>query len=509
MRNILSNSGGRVFEMALGMMLIPFLIGKLGTDGFGMIILAESLIRFFDMAMTGLRTGLGRHMGICMAKGDKQEAASFIATGEFILRGILVLFVIAGFILWFYFPVFFRVAPQYKSQVRLFILMMISAAILQARFASSFAVLYSYQRFDLLNVYNALRNITRNVLCFAVYYFFPPRLDYYGFIYFAAIFIEQLMTWIGARHLFGVLSAKIKDFSWAKSRELFSFMFFRTIQSISSILDLSSSMILINKFLGPYFNAVYSISLKFVDILERLIRESLWVAAPSYTELVGRQEEKRLGRIYASLTKLSALISLPACFLILLFGKDLIQVWVGPKFADAVRPMYITVLAYMPALVFGSASGVSTAYAKIKIPSFVVLFCGVANVIIGFYLGIHLGWGLVGFASGILFAYMFQHLFFDPYYACRINGLPAWPFYYHSFLRPLFLSSSIALLIYLTRRVWSLPYVAALTLIVCLPLYLYFSYAWIMDEYDKTKLKDLVSRFTRKKINPEALEPGA
>ncbi|MFH1645141.1 MAG: oligosaccharide flippase family protein [Candidatus Omnitrophota bacterium] len=495
LKNILSHSAGRIFEMVLGVLLIPFLIWKLGAKGVGLIVLAESLIRFFDLVITGLRTGLGRYIGISFAKGDKDEANSFISTAKGIFFIVFACFIAAGGLLWYYFPRFFNVPGIFTQQVGLFMFMMILSAIAQTSFLSSFAVLYSRQRFDLLNLYNAIRNTFRSLLCFGVYLFFPPKIYYYGFIYFIAIMAEQLLVYRGAGILFPERTISVKDFSFEKARKLFSFAGYRIMQSLSGLLYTDTDMVLINKFMGPYFNAVYSISLKFVSVLERLIKKSLWVLAPSYTELVGKREFSRLGGIYRSITKASALISLPICAILFLFGKDLIVLWVGKKFIASVNPMYINIMAGLPGLVFASAGGITTAFAKIRLPGIVAFLAAIGNVIISFYCAIVLGWGLVGFAFGTLCAALAYDLIFEPYYACKLSGLRYFSFISESFGKPLLLCLVFGLLIYFLKFQVQLPIIFVLTAIaICVPIYFYCAYMFIMDNNEKLKLKDLIPR---------------
>ena len=305
-RNMFSHGMARIFEMSLGVVLIPFLIWKLGTGGFGLIVLAESLIRFFDLAITGLRTALGRYLGISLAENRKEEAREYVAAGETILLGIMVILVVVGVALWYVFPLFFKIPEAFRGQTGIFMLTMILSAVIPAWFMSSFATLYAYQRFDLLNLFNAFRNTTRSLLCFLVYLLLPPKLYYYGFIYLAAILVEQLFIYNGAGKLFPKVALNLfRGFSPQKAKNLLSFMSYRLIQAMSGLLYSDTDMIFINRFLGPSFNAIYSISLKFINVLARLIEQALWVLTPSYTELIGKREFFRLRRIYTSITKAS------------------------------------------------------------------------------------------------------------------------------------------------------------------------------------------------------------
>jgi len=389
----------------------------------------------------------------------------------------------------------FNVPPEYSEQMSIFMLIMVFSFIFQLRFIPSWSVVYAYQRFDLLNIYTGLRNISRWLLCFIVYSIFTPKLYYYGFIYFIAISVEQLLIVKGARRLFPEINVSIKGFSKPKMKELFSFMIFRTIQAIGSVLYTNTDMILINKFFGATYNAIYSISLKFTDVLKRLIQRSLWVLVPSFTELVARNEHERMERIYRSTTKASALISLPICIMLALFGKELIGWWVGKEFIEAANPMYVNLIAITPLLIFTPCGGVATALAKIKIPSFVALSCAVGNVFISLFCALKLGWGLVGFAFGTLVSIFVEYLIFHPYYSCKIAKIDYKSFFINSLIKPLLLCGVFGLTFFYIKF---FAKISLLHTFVCIalsfPLYCYLSYRLILSVYEKNILKQAVNR---------------
>jgi len=494
--NIFSNNVGRVFEMILGLALVPFLIRSLGLQGFGLIILAESLIEFFDMAFNGFRLALGRYVGFYLVQDKHEESNAYIASGEVILFGIIAIASAIGFIIWVFFTRLFTVPVEFAQGMRVLFILLIVSYLLRFRFTPAWAVIYSKQRFDLVNIYIGFRNLTRFFLCFLIYGLFPPKLYYYGWIYLAAVMVEQVLILRGAKKLFPNLKIRIKDASFAKIRELFSFMMFRTVGSLGHMLYARTDMILINRFLGPSFNAIYAISLKFVNMLKRLISRSFWGLTPTFTELVAKKDFKRIGRIYSSLTKVSALISIPACILLGLYGKELVFLWVGEKFKDAIVPMYIHIVGLLPGLVFACSGGVALAFSKVKIPSIVTLFCAVLNIILSLLFALRFKMGLAGFALGAAIAIFFQTLVFSPYYTCRIAGIPYLKFYINSFVKPLVLCAAFAIFLYYLKFVTKASILTMLlTMLVCAISYFILSYSLMFDMREKSLAREFLFKF--------------
>ena len=59
-KNLASNYLLSFFGMALGFFLIPFLVGKLGKDVYGLIVLAEATLAFFERTICVSRSPIKR-----------------------------------------------------------------------------------------------------------------------------------------------------------------------------------------------------------------------------------------------------------------------------------------------------------------------------------------------------------------------------------------------------------------------------------------------------------------
>lgn len=381
--NIFSNNMGRFFEMVLGLALVPFLIKVLGGAGFGLIVFAEALIMFFTQAVNGFYMALGRYVGFNLALGKKDETSDYIASGEAILMGIMAILAVIGLLMAVFFTKLFNVPEIFTAEMKPLFLLLVISFLVQIRFVSAWSIVYAHQRFDLINIFTGLRTLTRFLLCYIIYLVIPARLYYYGWIYLAAILVEQLLIFAYAKRLFPALKIWGARVSTRKAKELLSFMMYFSAGTLGRILYSSTAMILINLFFGAYYNGVYVVSLKFARVLQRLISRSFWGVTPSFTELVAKKDYKRVERIYTSITKTAAIVVIPVCILLGLFGKEFILIWVGDEFLSAVVPMYVHILGVMPGLIFACSGSIMLAYSKVKVPGIVTLCCAVLNVFLG------------------------------------------------------------------------------------------------------------------------------
>ncbi|NQT95805.1 MAG: hypothetical protein HQ572_05085, partial [Candidatus Omnitrophica bacterium] len=72
-KNLGAHYIAKLMGMLLGLFLIPFLVRKLGKDAFGLIIITESVIAFFQIATISLRISLSRHATFALAQGNKDN----------------------------------------------------------------------------------------------------------------------------------------------------------------------------------------------------------------------------------------------------------------------------------------------------------------------------------------------------------------------------------------------------------------------------------------------------
>jgi len=133
------------------------------------------------------------------------------------------------------------------------------------------------------------------------------------------------------------------------------------------------------------------------------------------------------------------------------------------------------------------------AHAKVKIPSLVSLFCGIGSLLAALYFVFILKCGLAGFAFATMVGVGVRYMIFDPYYACRVAGIEYRPFYFRSFLMPLFINCLFgAFMGYLKFHVnIGIPYVFIVSA-AAFPIYCLVAYKLVLNDHERRLLKEAV-----------------
>lgn len=459
-RNLFSNYGVNVVGMALGILLVPFLIRKLGVEAFGLIALAESTIGFFEIGTISVRIALSRHAAYSLAKGKAADFSEYLSTGRCLLFVSAAVVLFAGLALAWNFDGVFRVPAELAWQSRALFSLIVIAFALTVPNIVFWSALYAKERFDLINLSLSFSLIFRAAALFGLFTFLPKEhvsLVTYGLVYLGMTVIQNVLVRIWQKSVVPEARIRLAGFRREKVREILSLSGHTSISRLSTLLYDNTANFIINLLWGPAANAVYSVSLKAPQILKRLFMDTTWTLTPTFTGLVARGERERFVRLLFLYTKAVAAFTAPLCIGLMAFSHDVIRVWVGPGFELAGDILPILVLPIMVAIPLSVCGCVTNAYAKVKVPSLVSLSAAVLNVALGLFLGVTLGWGVYGIAGAAALMSLAYSSVFAPAYACRIARVPYGRFLGKSVLEPFALAAVATGLPFMALRSSDLP----------------------------------------------------
>jgi len=439
LKNIFSKYLLSFLGMGLGVLLVPFLIHKLGKDGFGISILAESIIAFFEIVTLSVRQALARYATFSLSKGDNEQLVQYLSTGRYLSFFCAGVVLIGAGTLSFFFPQIFTVPAGLENDSRILFFLITLGFTITIPNIVYWSVLYAKQRMDIINLASSIGLIVRALGIFILFSFLPGKyvsLAAYGAIYFLMRFFENYAVYWWHKKLMPGLRLSVKDFKADKVRDLFSFGIHTSLSRVSSLLYENTANVLINIFWGPAMNSLYAVSLKFPKLLSRVFRESAWTLSPTFTDLAAKGDTGRFARLYFMYTKIATIVVTPFSLLLIFWAGPLIRLWVGEGFEKAIPLFQISMVAQMLTIPLAIASAPLSAYAKVKIPSQVSFLTAVLNVIIGIWLARYMSWGLMGIASAAALFQIFYGGVFVPFYASRISGISFRKYMTESFLYP-------------------------------------------------------------------------
>ncbi|UGS38710.1 hypothetical protein DSM104329_05140 [Capillimicrobium parvum] len=347
-RNTVANGAGAVAGVLITLVMTPLLIDRLGTEAYGIWILATTLtfgFGYLSFADLGFEQAAARYVAIARADGDIEQMNRVLSTGFFILAAI-------GLVLT---PIFmalavplvdlFNVPEDMRHEATwAFALVMAQLAFeLPGRgFASA---LEGAQRFGVLQIVRLVQGILIAV-AMAVTVLTGNGIAVLGAATLGATIAVFVLGWVAMR--LAVPDARITPrlFSRTVVRELWHFgsrLFgFRLLSSVYRQLDKT----IIGVALAASFVTTYEVANKLYGsaaLVQSLATSSL-VPAVAYS----RANAEKLRAILLRGSNYTLAIALPVTLAGIIFASPLIRTWIGESQVQAALPAQLLLLSLAP-----------------------------------------------------------------------------------------------------------------------------------------------------------------
>jgi O-antigen/teichoic acid export membrane protein len=330
-RNTVWNLVGQVAPLGAALFAIPMLIRHIGTDRFGILTIAWVVVGYFSL----FDLGLGRAMTILVSQSlggsrrDELPAIVWTANGVMAIMGILGAIVLAAIS-----PLIahslLKIPPNLQDET-LHSLFLLSIAVPLVIMAAGFrGILEAQQKFGLLNIVKIPMGIATFLSPVVVLPFTNSLTALIGALVFArVIFLVAciglvLRTIPALRHRFA--------FDKALLRPLFSLGGWMTASNIVSPIMVYMDRFLIGGILSitaiAFYATPYEIAIKLLIVPTALAG----VLFPAFSTIMA-VDRFRGATIYRRAVKYVGILVFPVSFIMIVFGQELLQVWLGPEFA--------------------------------------------------------------------------------------------------------------------------------------------------------------------------------
>jgi O-antigen/teichoic acid export membrane protein len=330
-RNTLLNMIGQALPLLVGVLTIPLVVRGLGTERYGLLSLAWVVLGYFTIFDLGLGRATTRYVAEALGKGEGDQVPQIIWTAvtfQAVLgfAGALVLFGTTDLLV----ERVLNIPPDLLGEAKdTFYMLALSIPLVLV--SSSFSgVLEAAQRFDLVN---AVR-IPSSTLTFLL-----PLVGLYLGFGLPGIVALIILTRFGSLVAFFVMDLrivpKLKEYSvsFARFSQLFAFGGWVMITSIVGPILVYLDRFLIGSLLTIAAVAYYTAPYEMVTRLTIISASLTMTLFPAFSALEGVRDSQRLGMIFSRSIKYILLASGPIVVLIVIFAKEILQIWLGNDFA--------------------------------------------------------------------------------------------------------------------------------------------------------------------------------
>ena len=476
-RNILSNWTSYAVSLAVGFLISPLMVHKLGDTAYGIWALSLQLGAYLSVLDLGVRIALTRYITHYHAKDEMDRVHEAFSVGVTSLGIIGIVSLLVTIVLVHFLPSIVHMPTGMQSVARWTLLLIGVQVALSFPGAIFAGMLAALSRYDLLNATVITISVAKALVIWLL------LTNGHGLL---AVAIASLVTaCITFLLQFAIASRLYGGFRYHLKREqikstlkpLLNFGFFAFLLGISGRLVLWSDNIVVGVILGPAVVTFYAIAGNLIDYLQGILSSSLSVLVPLATSYDARSEEDKLRFLFSRGSRFLLLLLLPAIIAVVVLGPDFISLWMGAKYvAISGRVLILLAIPLVFAPMRGAAQQILYGSNRHKFSAFISLGEAFTNLALSIILAYRMG--AVGVAWGTLIPGVLTAGIVIPTYTLRRLAMNWRSFYWNSFLLPVLAGLPYLGLLYMMRSMGSVSNLAKFFATVIGSLLLYYLFVW-------------------------------
>lgn len=429
LRNIIYNFISFGSNIAIAILLTPYLVSRLGVAAYGILPLTLFFTEYIGVITQSINSSISRYLTISINNDDIKESNTIYSTAIVILSVFcllqlaLVIYPIANVTL------FIDVPLSVTEDIYFFLyLMLFSFSI--SLFSSIYSIpLYSFNRLDIIQKSSILGRVLRLFLTYLLFESIGPSLINVALAILLSNIIVNIYLYFYKGKIYGELAFSISDFDKDYVPKLFSTGGWLLINQIGFLLFLKIDLLIVNKFLGAESAGEYAIASKFSEVLRSFTALISGVAGPLIYKYYSEKNSSELVKVSSLFIEILSFILCSMITFVIVFGENIISMWMGENFGYLST---LVVLLLFPLCVNLSVTplfNINVAYNKIKWPALATLIFALFGLVVSLSLISYTTLGLYSVAIGSGLALYLKNFLFTPLYASKILRLKPFHFF--------------------------------------------------------------------------------
>jgi O-antigen/teichoic acid export membrane protein len=395
-RNAILNLGAEILVSVVLVVTVPTLVQRLGPASFGLYSLAFALIGYLSYLDLGVSRAATQFVSASLARNDEAKSKRTVHSATFVnlliglLCGLAVLLAAPSLI-----HTVFKITPALEKEARLVfyaVAIAVPLFLVQGVFR---AILMSYQRFGVISIINGVSTSLQLLIALLL----ARRGFAVGVIVISSVVIRLVAVGAYAGFLLRLIPGLVRqlDLDRHEFGALLHFGGWVTVSQLILQLLVYLDRFLLASFLSLDVVTLYSVPYETIARF-RIIPASLMATLyPAMSEHSGSPVQGSLQALYNTSMRYLLLLMLPGISFLVVFGRDLLSLWMGSGFALEASVVFETLAI---GFLLGSLAYVSySAIQAFRKPDVVGKF---HLFVLPFYMGLSVvlvrRWGITGAA---------------------------------------------------------------------------------------------------------------
>ena len=418
--------------------LVPYVLHHLGDEAYGLWLVVTMCVGYYGLLDIGVRSSILRYVSRHQALGNRDAVNEVVATAFYYYLTACAIILIATFVSVGPVTRFFSIHSDLVSPFKSLYLLAGAVQGLTLPLVVFAGSLEAAGRFDQMYLTTVLGLAVRVVAIIAVIHAGGGL-----FAVGAATLLSQLLPYcIQVPLCFRANPGLSLRFRWA-SKGVFRDMI--RYGSISISVGLGERLrsyiypLLIAKFLSPVAVTLFMLPVKLMQFPTDGIGTMTEIVNPLSSRLEAQNNFSKLRQLILNSSQMAFLLLIPLASFLIIFGRDLLSIWVGPQYTTSYGLLVLLTLGLGAAATQCCIQSMLFGIERHKILIWYRLAEGLSVLILG-SIALEV-WGLMGFASVIAATLLTTSLFLVPRQLCKLLDLSLYRYLVQSIVKPCVLAA--------------------------------------------------------------------
>ncbi len=407
-KNILTSWGMIVVQAAVGLIIVPFLFGHLGKEGYGVIGIVGAIIGMAEIADLGLRQALNRELSEKVAREDAEGFRKLSSSALFLYVIISLLIGALGACFAPSLCSLFRIGPEFRTVTILLLRTYAPFTILLSFITPVFtAGLCSFMRYDIQNKVSMGAHLCSSLMLFVCL----SMIDANPFVSWCAVMAGGAILRLGVMYAYyrkicfkGFIG--IRYFHFDSLLPLFKLGGVMYVLQLTNMLAQRMDPLIISRFIGLGGVALYEAGSKLPNVINPIVMAGVNQMVPLTTRFHVTENQKREQQTLVLGTKYTLYLGAFFSAGMLLFADSFCHLWLFDKLGEDVRMVALVLKVWAIIKLFNCAGGpqwpIVLGKKRLAFSVWLAVITSVFNVILSVYLVGFTNIGVVGVLIGTM-----------------------------------------------------------------------------------------------------------
>ncbi|MBC8207540.1 MAG: polysaccharide biosynthesis C-terminal domain-containing protein [Kiritimatiellaeota bacterium] len=441
LKNMLTGWGAVGLQAAIGLFMVPFLLGQLGRDGYGVIGILMSVIGFAEIADLGLRSALNRELSEMVALQDKAGFQRLSSSALVLYIGIALLIGGVGAAFAPALCSLFNVNDEYVGLMTLLLRTYAPLTVLISFVTPVFtAGISSFMRYDVQNNISMFAQLCISLMLFICLTVF----DVNPLIIWCAVMVLGAVIRLGVMGLFyrkicygGVLG--MRHIYWGSLLPLFKLGGSMYVLQLTQMLAQRMDPLIISRYLGLGGVALYQAGSRLPQMVSPIVLAAVNQLTPLTTKYHVGDNWDREQQILILGTKYTLYLGAFFSAAMILFADSFCRLWLFDKLGEDVKTVSLVLKMWAVANLFNYAGGahwpILLGKKRMKFAVWLNVPTAIFNVILSVFLVGYTELGIVGVLVGTVISECIRRPI-AAVYVSKLVGVPFWRYVAKAYMFP-------------------------------------------------------------------------